>query len=147
VSGLTQRIASEESGSAYAAVEMVLVLAIIVLPLLSGIAQIPRWVDARSTADLAAQEAVRAMVLADTWDEGWIAAERVVATIADNRGLDVGDIEDVSIVGDLNRGGTVTVTVTLQVPPIVLPGVGPIGGEISLSRSASERVDDFREFG
>ena len=147
MSGLTQRIASEESGSAYAAVEMVLVLAIIVLPLLSGIAQIPRWVDARSTADLAAQEAVRAMVLADTWDEGWIAAERVVATIADNRGLDVGDIEDVSIVGDLNRGGTVTVTVTLQVPPIVLPGVGPIGGEISLSRSASERVDDFREFG
>jgi len=147
VSGLTQRIASEESGSAYAAVEMVLVLAIIVLPLLSGIAQIPRWVDARSTADLAAQEAVRAMVLADTWDEGRIAAERVVATIADNRGLDVGDIEDVSIVGDLNRGGTVTVTVILQVPPIVLPGVGPIGGEISLSRSASERVDDFREFG
>ena len=147
MSGLTQRIASEESGSAYAAVEMVLVLAIIVLPLLSGIAQIPRWVDARSTADLAAQEAVRAMVLADTWDEGWIAAERVVATIADNRGLDVGDIEDVSIVGDLNRGGTVTVTVILQVPPIVLPGVGPIGGEISLSRSASERVDDFREFG
>lgn len=147
MSGLTQRIASEESGSAYAAVEMVLVLAIIVLPLLSGIAQIPRWVDARSTADLAAQEAVRAMVLADTWDEGRIAAERVVATIADNRGLDVGDIEDVSIVGDLNRGGTVTVTVILQVPPIVLPGVGPIGGEISLSRSASERVDDFREFG
>jgi len=147
VKDFARRIVREEGGAAYAAIEMVLVLAVIVLPLLAGIAQLPRWVDARSTADLAAQEAARAMALADSWDEGRLAAERIVVTIADNRGLDVGDIESVSIIGDLNRGGAVTVTVTLQVPPVVLPGVGPVGGTISLSRSATERVDDFREFG
>ena len=39
-------LVAEERGSAYAAVEMVLVLGLILLPTLAGIAQLPRWVDA-----------------------------------------------------------------------------------------------------
>jgi len=144
---LLRRIADNEVGAAYAAVEMVLVLGILLLPLLAGIAQLPRWVDAKSAADLAAQEAARQVVLADSLDEGVAAARLVVATVVDNRGMDVGSVEAVTFDGDLVRGETVTVTVTLRVPPVVLPGFGPVGGSISLSRSATERVDDYRQIG
>ena len=139
------RLRTEEDGSAYAAVEMVLVVAFILLPLLAGLAQIPRWVDAKATADLAAQEAARTMVLADSIDDGVAAAQMVVETIVENRGMDVGVLRDVRIEGALVRGGTITVTIVLEVPPVAMPGMGPIGGTISLSRSASERVDDYRE--
>ena len=144
---LRLRLTCDESGAAYAAVEMILVLGLILLPLLAGVAQIPRWVDAKSTADLAAQEAARQVVLADSWEEGVAHGESIVATIVSNRGIDVGSVEDVQFAGDLLRGGTITVTVTIQVPPVVLPGFGPIGGNISLSRSATERVDDYRQIG
>jgi Flp pilus assembly pilin Flp len=143
----TVRLVRDESGAAYAAVEMVLVLGLILLPLLAGIAQLPRWVDAVSAADLAAQEAARRYVLADSAAEGVVAAESVVATIVANRGMDVGAVEQVVINGVLARGETVTVTVTLRVPPVVLPGVGPVGGTAGLSRSATERVEDYRQFG
>ena len=140
-------LVAEERGSAYAAVEMILVLGLILLPTLAGIAQLPRGVDAKSTADLAAQEAARQVVLADTWDEGVAAASAIAETVVRNRGLDVGALSGVTFEGALLRGATVTVTVTLQVPPVVLPGFGPVGGTISLSRSATERVDDYRQFG
>ncbi|MGA9597535.1 MAG: TadE family protein [Acidimicrobiia bacterium] len=144
---LLARLRTEQTGAAYAAIEMVLVLGIILLPLLAGLAQLPRWVDARSTADLAAQEAAREMVLADSYEEGFAAAETVAATIVGNRGLDVGAIVGLQFEGVLARGETVTATVTLRVPPVILPGVGAVGGDISVSRSATERVDDYRQFG
>lgn len=144
---LARRLVSDETGAAYAAVEMILVLGIILLPLLAGIAQLPRWVDAKSTADLAAQEAARQVALADTWDDGVASGQLVVASTVENRGMNVGSIEGIVFEGDLVRGGTITVTVTLQVPPVVLPGFGAVGGNISLSRSATERVDDYRQFG
>jgi len=144
---LARRVFTEQSGAAYAAVEMVLVLGLILLPTLAGIAQLPRWVEARSTADLAAQEAARQMVLADSWDDGVAAGEQVAVSVVGNRGFDVGSLSDVVFSGGLERGAAVTVTVTLQVPPVVLPGFGPVGGTISLSRSATERVDDYRQFG
>jgi hypothetical protein len=140
-------LARDETGAAYAAIEMVLVLGIILLPLLAGLAQLPRWIDAKSAADLAAQEAAREMVLADSPEAGEAAAEAVVAAIIANRGMDPGAFQGLSISGDLARGATITATVSLQVPPVVLPGVGPVGGNITVSRSATERVDDYRQFG
>ena len=140
-------IVRDQSGAAYAGVEMALVLGLILLPTLAGIAQLPRWVDAKSTADLAAQEAARQLVLADTMDEGLAAAVAVAEAVVRNRGLDVGALTAVIATGELQRGATIRVTVTLQVPPVILPGFGPVGGTITLSRSATERVDDYRQFG
>ena len=143
--GRLRRLVSEESGAAYAAVEMILVLGLILLPTLAGVAQLPRLVDARSTADLAAQEAARQIVLADTPEAAIAAAEAVAASIVVNRGFDVGVLSEVRPDGTLARGETIMVTVTLEVPPVVLPGFGPVGGTISISRSATERVDDYRQ--
>ncbi len=58
-----------------------------------------------------------------------------------------GALEGLDFEGVLARGETVTATVTLRVPPVILPGVGPVGGNISISRTATERVDDYRQFG
>lgn len=140
-------IIRDETGAAYAGVEMALVIGLILLPTLAGIAQLPRWVDAKSTVDLAAQEAARQFVLADTMDEGLAAAVAEAEAVVRNRGFDVGALTAISVVGDLQRGATIEVTVTLLVPPLILPGFGPVGGTISLSRSATERVDDYRQFG
>jgi Flp pilus assembly pilin Flp len=140
-------IIRDETGAAYAGVEMALVIGLILLPTLAGIAQLPRWVDAKSTVDLAAQEAARQVVLADTMDEGLAAAVAEAEAVVRNRGFDVGALTAISVVGDLQRGATIEVTVTLRVPPLILPGFGPVGGTISLSRSATERVDDYRQFG
>jgi hypothetical protein len=147
VGRLWHRLVAEQAGAAYAAVEMILVLGLILLPTIAGIAQLPRWVDAKSTADLAAQEAARQIVLADSMSEGVAAAEAVAYAVVANRGFDVSSGTSMSVVGNLERGATVTVTVALQVPPVVLPGFGPVGGTISISRSASERVDDYRQIG
>jgi len=147
ISSLLRRLVVDQTGAAYAAVEMILVLGLILLPTIAGVAQLPRWVDAKSTADLAAQEAARQMVLADTWAEGAAAGHSVAAAVVGNRGFDVGSLTEVSFGGTLERGATITVTVTLQVPPVILPGFGPVGGTIALSRSATERVDDYRQFG
>ena len=142
-----RRLVFEEFGAAYAAVEMILVLGLILLPTLAGVAQLPRLVDVKSTADLAAQEAARQMVLADSWEAGVAAAEAVAVAVVTNRGLDVGALREIRPEGYLARGETITVTVTLEAPPVVLPGFGPVGGTISLSRSATERVDDYRQIG
>ena len=85
------------------------------------------------------------MVLADSTSAGRSAAENVVVAILENRGIDVGSLEVVDVSGDLVRGGTIAVTVTIRVPPVILPGFGPVGGSITLSRSATERVDDYRQ--
>lgn len=142
-----QYLVWEQRGAAYAGLEMVLVLGLILLPTLAGIAQLPRWVDAKAAADLAAQEAARHVVLADTMDEGVAGAAAVAEAVVRNRGFDVGSFYAVAITGDLQRGATIEATVTLQVPPVILPGFGPVGGMITLSRSATERVDDYRQFG
>lgn len=147
MNGRIHTLWKEQTGAAYAAIEMVLVLGLILLPLLAGIAQLPRWVDAKSTADLAAQEAARQMVLADSYDEGLAAAQATVAEVITNRGMDIGSFQGLSFNGALARGATVTATVTLRVPPVILPGFGPVGGNITVSRSATERVDDYRQFG
>ena len=144
---VVRRLARDQVGAAYAGVEMALVLGLILLPTLAGLAQLPRWVDAVSAADLAAQEAARQVVLADSIDAGVAAATSTAEAVLRNRGLDVGALSGLTIAGDLQRGATIQVTITLQVPPIILPGFGPVGGTITLSRSASERVDDYRQFG
>lgn len=144
---IRRRVIVEEAGAAYAAVEMVLVLGIILLPLLAGIAQLPRLVDARSTADLAAQEAARQMVLADGWDQGVAAGAGIALQIVRNHGFADEALTAVSFDGVLARGAAVTAAVSLRVPPVILPGFGPVGGTITVTRSATERVDDFRELG
>lgn len=149
---LTKRLWRDERGAASAVLEMMLVVGLLILPMLGGLAQVPRWIDAVSTADLAAQEAARQMVLADDYTTGEDAAFVMVRQIVANHGFDAGTLVGLAFALEpafpsdtLTRGRTITATVTLRIDPIFVPGVGPVGSPVVFSRSASERVDDYRE--
>jgi hypothetical protein len=148
-----RRVRREEDGAASAALEMLLVVGFLILPMMVGLAQVPRWIDATSTADLAAQEAARQMALAGSFSDGQARGDRIVGQIIQNHGFPAGMLVDVTYTLDpalpsatLTRGRTVTATVTVRIDAVFVPGVGSVGSPVTFSRSASERVDDYREF-
>lgn len=132
-----------ESGEA-AVLELILVTGFLLLPTVLALAQIPRWVDARSTAELAAQEAARQYVLAADPASGQSAGNALAQQIVINHGWTADVLVDVRYEGALERGGEVTVTVEIEFPALVVP-MGSFGGG-TVARSHTERVDDFREF-
>lgn len=102
------------------------------------------WHERASAARAAADEAARAVVIADTWDQGVADAQALVDDIAANYDLNPGDLI-LQLDGDLSRGGTVTAHVTVTVPAASIPLVGDIG---SFQRTVdhTETVDPYRSF-
>lgn len=133
------------------AIEMVLAIALLLVPIGSALAQVPAWVATSQAANAAAVEGARQIVLSATLSEGLARAETVaVATLADY-GLDPSDLVEIQVdldpQGELQRGQQVTVTVRLRGSPIVVPAFGPVGNPFTAQGAASERVDDYRSFG
>lgn len=126
---------------------MMLVLAVTILPIVTAIAQVPRWIDARSTAELAAQEAVREIVLAPDLAQGSARANAIATQIAVNHGWDAAAISLSAPTGSFTRGGEIEITATMQFPTIVVPVFGFVGGGSTVSATHAERIDDFRELG
>jgi hypothetical protein len=134
-----------ERGEA-AVLETMFVIGLLLLPTVIGLAQIPRWIDARSTAELAAQEAARQMVLAPDEATGRAAAEAMARQIVVNHGWPESVLLSVEFTGALVRGGEITAHVTVAFPAIVVPPIGDVGGGMARTWSHTERVEDFREF-
>lgn len=133
-----------ERGEA-SALEMMLVIGFLLLPTLVGLAQIPRWIDARSTGELAAQEAARRVVLASDFDAGVAAADALARRIVLNHGWDADAYRGLEVQGSLTPGSPVTASVTVSVPAIVVPIVGRVGGGFARTWSHTEVVDRYRE--
>ena len=139
---------SAQLGSA--SLELVLAVGFLLIPAAALLAQLPQWVGTTHTAQVAATEAARTVVLADDMANGAAAAEQMVGQVIVNYGLHPEDLIDVEVTavppGELQRGQLVTVTVTLRGAPIVVPGVGVVGNPFDAVGSAAERVDDYRGF-
>ncbi len=137
---MTRRPLGEDRGSAslvefpYGAL-LIFAVALIVLTL-------PTWLERHAAARAAADDAARAVVLADNWDQGAAQAEAIVAQVAANYDLDPNDLS-LELSGSFQRGGTVTATITVTMPVTRLPLVGPVGG-FSRSLSHTEVVDRYR---
>ena len=129
-----------ERGEA-AALEMMFVIGFLLLPTVVGLAQIPRWVDARSTGELAAQEAARQVVLSGDVS----GAEELARQIVVNHGWGEDAFRGLSVTGSASPGGSVTASVTVEVPAIVVPVVGGVGGGFSRTWSHTEVVDTYTE--
>ena len=123
-----------------------------IFPTVMALSQLPLWIDANSTADLAAQEAARAVVISDTYSAGLAHGAAVAEQLGANHGLSPDELSvGFSLTGGgegggFARGSTVTATVTVSVPGILVPGVGYVGGPFTVTRASSERVDDYRSF-
>lgn len=124
------------------AVELPAAIGLLLIPLALLVITIPTWPERQTVARAAASEAARTAVLAGSWQEGTEAGAEVVALAAQNYGLDPGDLI-VSWDGAFARGESVTATVTVRMPALVLPGLTNVD-PWTWSTSHTERIDDYR---
>lgn len=125
-----------------AAIDMFAVIIVAMIPVFVIVMSIPSWVERMSFARVAAQEAARAAVLADSWDEGQAQASNLVAEIAANHGVPAG-VSSVALSGTLERGAVVSATVSVQTPTLTIPFVTTVGAT-TLSSTHTEVVDHYR---
>ncbi len=124
------------------AVELPAAIGLLLLPLALLVITIPTWPERQTVARSAASEAARTAVLASSWEEGIDAGADVVALAAQNYGLDQADLT-VSWEGAFGRGESITATVTVRMPALVVPGLTTVD-PWTWSASHTERVDDYR---
>lgn len=139
----TTRVVRDDRGAS-GTLEMLLGVALLMLPLVMLVAAIPRWIETRSMAQLAAQEAARSLVLAADQASGEMLGIVRANEVAANHGFAPGQLA-VSFSGVLAWGEEVTATVTVDTPVLVVPGLGSfVASDVRVSHT--ERVDDFRSF-
>lgn len=125
-------------------IDMVVAVGLLMIPMVMLVASLPRWIETRSMAELAAQEAARTVVLANAQPAGEAAGTATARQIADNNGV-AGSSLTVTYLGVLDWGEEITATVTVPMPVLDLPLIGTITvGDFSTSHT--ERVDDYRSF-
>lgn len=127
----------------FAPVELVLWAGLIVLPTLILVASLPTWWERQSLARLAAQEAARTVALADDWDHGVAGAVQVVAELATNHQVPASDLAITGLAGSLDRGASVSATVTVAVPAMTVPFIIEVPG-FTLTATHTELVDPYR---
>ena len=128
----------------HVSVELALGVGVLLFPVLMLVALLPTWVERQSMARLAAQEAAREVVLADSWGEGTSEGAAMALQVATNHGTSTGDL-DVSFEGALERGATVMARVVVEMPALEIPLLGGVGSW-RWTASHAERVDDYRSF-
>ena len=134
---------SDDSGVS-GALDMTLAVGLLMLPIVMLVASLPRWVETRSMAELAAQEAARTLALADDQTFGEAAGEAAARQIAANHGVEASTIA-VRFSGILDWGQEVTASVTVPMPILDLPLIGTFSiGDFTANHT--ERVDDYRSF-
>ena len=125
----------------YVSLELVLGLAVLVLPIAMLVLALPTWFARQNLARLAAQQAARTAVVTRSGDRGLAAAREIAA----GNGLDPDTEMQVAFAPEssLGRGGVVVTQVTVRMPITVVPGLGDVGS-FSWTATYSERVDPYR---
>jgi hypothetical protein len=135
----TPRCPGDEDG--YVSLELVLGLALLVLPIALIVLTLPTWLARQNLARLAAQQAARTGVIAASPEQGAAAAGTVVA----DAGLDPATELRLSWEpgSSFARGGLVTARATVESPAVSIPFLGSVGS-LPLTATFSERVDQYR---
>jgi hypothetical protein len=132
------------------AIEWVMGLGVLVLPIAMMVAVFPTWVERTSMARVAAQEAARVGALAETVTDGMSAGAAMAYQVAANHDVRADDLAVTVVIpsdahGDPQRDGVVSATVTVRIPVTAIPLIADTGG-ISWSVSHHERIDRYRSF-
>ncbi len=125
-----------------AAIDVVLLIVVGMLPVFVIVMSAPSWVERLSFARVAAQEAARSTVLADSWPQGQARAEALVVEIAANHDVPPA-ATSLRLSGELARGATVSATVSVRTPALTIPFVTTVGAA-TLSSTHTEVVDHYR---
>ena len=111
----------------FAAIEFVLAVALILVPLGALGATLTAWPERVGAARVVAAEAARAAAAESSWASATSAGAAMAAQVAANYGLRA-EALSVSFSGSVERGGSVTATVGVVMPVLRVPGVGGSGG-------------------
>lgn len=125
------------------AVEWVAAMVFLLLPVVLIGAGVSRWPERQEVARAAAAEAARAAVLSGTEAEALANAQAVADEVAANYGVPGGEYQVQVSAPSWDRGQDVTVTVTMDMPSIDVPGVGS-WSVTSWSASATQHIEDYR---
>lgn len=128
-----------------ASLELGLGAAVLLLPAAVLVLSLPTWVERQSAARVAAREAARTAVLAETSVAAFSAGERAAAEVAANHGLEPDDL-DVTVTGTLERHGSVAATVTARFPAMAFFGFTDVAA-FTWSVTHTEQVDRYRSIG
>ena len=127
----------------FIALEWVLAIAVLIIPVVLLAAGASRWPERQQGARAAAAEGARAAVLAQTHHDAITAGHAIATQVATNHGI---PSEHVAITVDApiwEWGATVTVTVTVEMPTLEVPGIGTWHA-ISWSTTSAQRIEDHR---
>ena len=114
--------------SGFAALELVAGTALLLLPVVCAALAHPAWAERRTTAELAARDAVRRVALATVCDVD--AARESARDAARSGGVAERDLVvalDCAPGAVLARDATVTARVRVAVPALAVPGLGAVG--------------------
>jgi hypothetical protein len=133
---------------AYATAELVLGIALLLLPVMLIVLTLPTWAERRSMAHSAAHDAALALARSTDWPAGKARADQIVEEMAHNYGLRGDDSMRLTWEPDrgaarVARGETVTAVIRVPTPGVFVPGVGYIG-RWELTVRHSETVDRYR---
>ncbi|MCU1456489.1 MAG: hypothetical protein JWL73_581 [Actinomycetia bacterium] len=142
-----RRVHAADSG--FGTLEFVVGVAILLIPVMLLVLQIPRWLEYQDFARSAVAEASRVCAGADTAAEGQLRAVALVAAMAPNYGIrDAGasGVLSVTCAGAPEPGATVVATVRVDAPALVFPGFGRGTYHATWSVSHAEIVDPYRSY-
>jgi hypothetical protein len=125
-----------------AAVEMPLAVGLLLLPISMVVMLVPQWPERQTVARAAAKEAATLYANAPSADEGTGQAQASVAQAAANHGLPASAMT-VALSESWCRACTVTASVTVDIPAIVVPFAGTVGA-FTYTATSSARIDDYR---
>ena len=128
-----------------AAIEMPLAVGLLLLPIALVVMIVPQWPERQTVARAAAKDAATVYANALDAESGRAQATSTVSDAASNHGLPPGSMT-VELTGDWCRACTVTAMVTIDIPAVDVPFVGPVGSFTYTARS-SARIDDYRSLG
>jgi|CXWL01.1.fsa_nt_gi Tfp pilus assembly protein PilE len=124
----------------FVAIEFVVAVAMLLIPVMMLVAAIPQWVERRHVATVAAREA--AAYASESFPVNAVGAADVATVVAANYGIPQSDI-DVRVIDEDVRGGQVKARVTILMPALVIPFVGRVG-RWHYTTDYSVRIDDYR---
>lgn len=119
---------SGRSEQGFVAVELVLGLGLLVLPVALLVLTLPGWSERQATARVIAREAGRQLAREGVCDRETAAG--LGATMAENLGLGAGDVQvslDCAAGSSLVAGSDLETRITVQMPAVQIPGVGGVG--------------------
>ena len=133
----------DRSEPGFVAVEWVAAMVFLLVPIVLIGAGVSRWPERQQVARAAAAEAARAAVISDTRALAEANAARRAGEVASNYGVPAGEYDVDVDAAVWDWGENVTVTVSMTMPAIDIPGVGSWGATRWAS-SATQRIEDFR---